>query len=50
VIDPGRAYDRGLLFSTFGARIHKRDDGGHACGVDDVEAYLGEGSENRGFR
>ena len=50
VTDPGRAYDRGLLLSTFGIRIHNRDDDGHACGVDDTEAYLGERSENSGFR
>jgi hypothetical protein len=50
VIGPGRAYDRGLLFSTFKTRIHKKEWWGHAYGADDVEVYLGECSENHGIR
>ncbi len=50
-MDPGRGYDRGLLYSTFRTRLHEDDDGRHACGADDVEAiYSGGGSEQYGFR
>ena len=39
-MDPGRAYDRGLLSSTFRDRLHEDDDGCRTFGADDVDVYL----------
>jgi len=39
-VDPGRAYDRGLLSSTFRDRLHEDDDGCRTFGADDVDVYL----------
>ena len=50
-MDPGRGYDRGLLYSTFRTRLHEDDDERRACGADDVEGiYSGRCSEEYSFR
>ena len=50
-MDPGRGYDRGLLYSTFRTRLHEDDDERRACGADDVEGiYSGRYSDKYAFR
>ena len=50
-MDPGRGYDRGLLYSTFRTTLHEDDDERRACGADDVEGiYSGRYSDKYAFR